>query len=197
MVSIMKKSFILALLSVVIAASQEYRTPTNPRYDYTYSSHGEPFAYEIKGGTAIEVSGTAVCEYRLKSGKYFNYTAEEMGVEFGERCPDLGFSFLTMWQPYAKKGRSARWVCAYGWGSHNGYVFRFMARSCPDVIVATSVGAWMEALDFGEGFGPGDFDNVPQVRAWYNLNTLENNPKFAARVKQRARMGLIYKMGDP
>ena len=53
------------------------------------------------------------------------------------------------------------------------------------------------ALDFGEGIGPGDFANVPQVRAWYNLNTLENNPKFAARVKQRARMGLIYKMGDP
>ena len=70
-----------------------------------------------------------------------------------------------------------------------------MKSSCPDVIIATSVGAWLEELHFGQcGFEVKDFASIPQVRARYNLNTLENNPKFAERVKYRAAGGLIYKL---
>lgn len=187
--------FIAFFVTVSLGIAQDFRMPTRPKYDYTRSTHGEPFAYEIKGGKAIEVNGVAVCEYRMASGKNLRYKASEFDVEFSDKCPDLGFSFLTMWEPYTKLGKSKVWVCSYGWGSHNGYVFRFMKSSCPDVIIATSVGAWLEELNFGQcGFEVKDFASIPQVRARYNLNTLENNPKFAERVKYRAAGGLIYKL---
>lgn len=195
--TVMKVSLFLFFIVVLPCVAQDYRKPTYSKYDYTYSTSGDPFPYEIKGQLSIEVNGKTVCEYQLKSGKNFNYSGKSLHTEYEERCPNLRFSFLTMWEPYTKRGISRLWVCSYGWGSSNGYVFRFMKTSCPDVVVALSVGAWLDELNFGQnGFEPDDFDNVPAAWTWYNLNTLENNPEFAERVKYRAARGLIYKVEE-
>lgn len=193
----MRKILILAFIAAAVTAAQDYRTPTRPKFDYTYSTSGEPFGFESRGEKAIEVNGVAICEYKLKSGKRISYKAGHLHTEYGERCPDIGFSFLTMWEPSSKTGRSRSWVCAYGWGSPNGYVFRFVRNDCPDYIVATSVGAWVEAGNFGRDFVPADFGDIPQARARYSKATLDTNPNFAKRVKYRASHGLISRVGDP
>lgn len=197
----MMPCFILCLMLFTISTlsvAQDFRKPTYPKYDYTYSTSGDPFGYYADDVNAIEVNGTTLCEYPLKNGKNLTYLGRTFDTEFGELCPPLGIAFLTSWQPYTKQGYSKIWVCAYGKGSHNGYSFRFMKSSCPDAIVAkTGLGGWVEEINFGKEFDASDFPDVPAVGAMYNLNTLENNPKFAERVKYRAARGLIFKDGEP
>lgn len=186
--------FILAVLSVA-AWSQTIHTITKPKYDYYYTTNGDPFALYAKGEPVIQVNGVDVCEWDA-GGTKFRYRAADFGYEFGEVCPDLGFAALTKWEPYTKKGKSAKWLCTYGTG-YAGYSFRFVKGDCPDVITAFGRGAWLEELRLGKDFTEEDFPWLPQVEAYYNLNTLENNPKFAERVKYRADRSLISRAGDP
>lgn len=193
------KHIILIIFAVAIAAfSGEIKKNKNIWYDYFYTNtYGTLFHYEIDGSTVVEHRGVPVCEYKMKSGKKLLLDAD--GDEVGDKCSPLRFAFITTIVPYTKKGRTAEWVCMYGWSGHTGYMVAFKAKSCPDVIMAFGRGAWLDEFRFGDGaeFTPDDFGNVPTLNAYYDEGTLEHNPRFAARVKYRERFGNIVRAGGP
>lgn len=192
----MKRIVFLTFALAVAGWAQSWHTITKPRYDYYYTTNGDPFALYVEGGAVIQVNGVDLCEWDA-GGTMFRYKAADFGYEFGDKCPDLGFAALTRWEPQTKRGKSASWLCTYGTG-HAGYSFRFIKRGeCPDVITAFGRGAWLGELWLGRDFTEEDFPWLPSVDAYYNLNTLESNPKFAERVKYRADRFLITRAGEP